>query len=167
MDQTPWWGVPLIAGLFAIGGVVTSQAVAFVLVRRQEYREDRQRWDVNRKELYASFLVASHKMTFALMHNWETSAREETFSEYVDALIFLGEEVRLLASVATKDAAVALYQKTVPIANDPDARRKKNWNDFEDEYLQLVTYFHEAARAELNVPEVPTFARRTGRRTNE
>jgi len=48
-DAAPWWGVPLIAGLFLLAGGVIGGLISFFSVRaadrRRAAREDEQRWD--------------------------------------------------------------------------------------------------------------------------
>src|SRR4051794_36137249 len=42
--NTPWWGVPLVAGVFTIFGVLLAQASTYLVDRRKAAREDATRW---------------------------------------------------------------------------------------------------------------------------
>jgi hypothetical protein len=59
MSDVPWWGVPLIAGVFAPGGVVVAQVNAIVMDRLRVRREDARRWHEDRRTVYARYLNAA------------------------------------------------------------------------------------------------------------
>ncbi|WP_161952669.1 hypothetical protein [Actinoplanes sp. TFC3] len=50
---TPWWAIPLVAGLFAFFGVLLAQVVTLWIERGRNRRDDRRRWDQERRTLYA------------------------------------------------------------------------------------------------------------------
>ena len=61
---TPWWGVPVIAGMFTIVGVALAQVSSYLSDRRyasreKEKREDehRARWDPDLRAMCAKFAV--------------------------------------------------------------------------------------------------------------
>jgi hypothetical protein len=61
-DGAPWWGT----ALFTLAGVILG-AVATVFVDYQRgQREERQRWDKERRELYGRYLAS----TYDLAHHW-------------------------------------------------------------------------------------------------
>ena len=44
ISTAPWWAVPLVAGIFGVGGVGITQFGSFHNERRKHEREDRLRW---------------------------------------------------------------------------------------------------------------------------
>lgn len=53
---TPWFYVPVLAGVFAIVGVTIAQLVSYRLFKAKNQRDEQRRWDKDRRETYAKFL---------------------------------------------------------------------------------------------------------------
>lgn len=56
-QTSPWWGVPVVAGFFAIFGVVVSQLVSY----QNEKRKDKRRLETDVRAACARFLAAQRE----------------------------------------------------------------------------------------------------------
>lgn len=61
VTATPWWAAPLVAGTFALIGIVIAQLVALQLERRRHRREDERRLDSALRPAALAYLDALQK----------------------------------------------------------------------------------------------------------
>lgn len=52
------WGLPLVAGIFTLVGVVVAQIVTIVLDKVRTRREDERRWHADRRRVYVEYFAA-------------------------------------------------------------------------------------------------------------
>lgn len=57
-ETAPWWGIPVLAGGFALAGVLIAQSVALWIDRRKTRREDQRRWDRERQTTYVTYIAS-------------------------------------------------------------------------------------------------------------
>jgi hypothetical protein len=144
MSQAPWWGIPLVAGLFAVGGVAVSQVVTIVLDRKKhrreiakENRENARRWFTDRRYVYAAFIGSMHRSLEYASANWksgdvaskgEPSGWDPLWHEVMNN----AEEVMLIGSFKAAYRANELRLAIVELAE-----RRRNGED-RDTVLDLI-----------------------------
>ncbi|MGC5321718.1 hypothetical protein ACWD8I_27355 [Micromonospora arida] len=134
MSTTPWWAVPLIAGVFAVGGVVMAQLVTIRLDRvkyrrelEREQREESRRWLTERREVYGAFIASMHRSIMHASKNWPELADDLVWEPVWREVMDKAEEVMLIGSFAASYGANELRLKVLHIAErqengeDPDA----------------------------------------------
>ncbi len=154
--SAPWWGVPLLAGIFALVGVLIAQLVAYRLERSRRQREDQrrraeeeQRWDKNLVELYARYLVEIRDFVTAaavahLADKWPDLARlDQTFQEI--RLLTRHQELAQAAFDVQKAALLCLrdVSRSEPV--------NKRWLA---ELSAQGEHFFETCRATLGLPDL-------------
>jgi hypothetical protein len=159
--STPWWGVPVLAGIFALVGVLLAQLVAYQLEQSRRQREDQrrradeeQRWDKNLVELYARYLVEIRDFVTAaglahLTGKWPDLARlDQTFQEI--RLLVRHQELAQAAFDVQKAAMLCMADvlKSQPV--------KQRWLE---ELPAQGERFFETCRATLGLPELELHSR--------
>jgi len=96
--------VPLLSGLFVLVGVGFAQVVTIWTHRRSGMRADVQRWDQERRLLYAEVvrLARDVEAAWSALH---LGAPDATYEEAARALRLAGDQVELLGSERVVDAA--------------------------------------------------------------
>jgi hypothetical protein len=109
VSQIPWWGLPLIAAVFALVGAATALIVSartdYLLRRRQRER----RWYTERKEAYVELLAVFERDFYRLRSAFETGEKPVAALAYVDEAGPALMQVRLLASGPVRSAALAVH----------------------------------------------------------
>ncbi|MGX6606867.1 hypothetical protein ACWKSP_32785 [Micromonosporaceae bacterium Da 78-11] len=109
MSQIPWWGLPLIAVVFALLGAATAQ---FVTARNDYLRSRRRRtkrWYTERRDAYVELLAVFERDTYRLRAASEAGENPPTALTYVDEVGPALMQVRLLASGPVRSAALAVH----------------------------------------------------------
>ncbi|MEU7800584.1 hypothetical protein AB0B10_15055 [Micromonospora arborensis] len=104
---SPWWGIPLLSGALAFVGILLAQSITLHLERRRLTRDDRQRWDTERRRVYVAFLetVWTEQRRSVKLH---TSGKElEWDSKTIHGFL----ELSMLASQPVENAALELIEK--------------------------------------------------------
>jgi hypothetical protein len=152
-QTAPWWGVPLIAGLFTIIGVLTAQSVSWTLDRRKASRESAQRWLTDRRQLYAKFLLAAGKAKALAWVNWVNGFEDDEFREALEECLRLRQEIRLVSSSKVRRAAWDMHQHLGDLPRDPKSDKEQaeiKRDEWTNKFLQLDSDFVTAARADLD-----------------
>ncbi len=109
MSQIPWWGLPLIAVVFALIGAATAQFVTvrndYVLHRRRRTR----RWYEERKAAYVDLLAVFERDIYLLRAASDAGQTPAPALSYVDEVGPALMRVRLLASGPVRSAALAVH----------------------------------------------------------
>ncbi|MCZ7438834.1 hypothetical protein O7598_20645 [Micromonospora sp. WMMC241] len=154
-SQPPWWAVPVVAGIFAVGGVTVSQLVTMFLDARRARREDSVRWHAERRRIYALFAakIGRHIVHFSL--KWDD--HQTTWTDLADAIEEIDAvrvEVDLIGSKPVRDAADMLWEGLAKggdyLLSEDDAS-ELTVDEFLRDTRALLKDFVEAARAELGV----------------
>lgn len=151
-------GVPLIAGAFALGGVVLAQANAIVMDRVRVRREDARRWHDDRRAVYARYLNAADTAVRQIVSGRVDGDRPDADADQwrvavARVLEELGDvrtEIQLVASVAVFEAARELLAQTHGLASAAErdlAERAQAERVVADKRREFLT----AARLELGV----------------
>lgn len=161
MSQIPWWGLPLIAVVFALVGAATAQFVTarndYLMSRRRRTR----RWYEERKAAYVELLAVFERDTYRLRAASEAGENPPTALTYVDEVGPALMRVRLLASGPVRSAALAVHlllQKLHGDMNPSSVRGVQPETHFRELLTQvpLVMQQLEAAiRDELGIDSTP------------
>ncbi len=166
--------VALVAGLFALGGVVLGGLINWLVLWRQRVAEDRRRWLSDRRTLYANYLGIASSMLQEIdslavfLRHWPADPMpsdedrvlvKDGLTDYFVA--WDGEvqpalgEVQLLASEKVADLAdrvsTALIELTFYLeTEDAFTEYYPTWFQSKD----LVDLLRDAMRKELGLPEL-------------
>jgi hypothetical protein len=109
VSEIPWWGLPLIAAVFALAGAATAQLVTM----RNEYgrrQKDRTaRWYEERESAYVGLLAAFERTLVRLRTGFAAGITEPDPMLYLDEVGSALMRVRLLASGPVRSAALAVH----------------------------------------------------------
>jgi hypothetical protein len=109
VSDIPWWGLPLVAAVFALLGAVTAQLVTI----RNEYGRRRAakgaRWYEERKSAYVGLLAAFDRTILRLRTGFAAGVTEPDPMRYSDEVGSALMQVRLLASAPVRSAALAVH----------------------------------------------------------
>ena len=109
MSDIPWWGLPLIALVFALAGAVTTQLVTarndYLISRRRRTK----RWYEERKAAYVGLLAVFERDTYRLRTAYDSGEKPISGLTYVDEVGPALMQVRLLASGPVRSAALAVH----------------------------------------------------------
>ena len=109
MSGIPWWGLPLIAALFALAGA----AAALFAGARNDYLRSRRkrtrRWYEERRTAYVQLLAVFERDTFRLRAASDAGDKPAPALTYVDEVGPALMLVRLLASGPVRSAALAVH----------------------------------------------------------
>jgi hypothetical protein len=150
----PWWGVPLIAGLFTILGVGAAQVVAWTMDKRKARREDERRWLQDRRQVYAAFLNAATKVHMALGRSRHEGQQQESSVDLLNDINFCRQEVWLIATREVGDAADEVFGHLVKARKAFEAdRTSEEWRTLARAFQEKRRRFISTSRTELGVSE--------------
>ena len=161
MSQIPWWGLPLIAAVFALVGA----AVALLATARSNYLRSRskrtRRWYAERKAAYVELMAQFERVFYRLRATYATGDKEP------DALVYLDEvgpalmQVRLLASGPVRSAALAVHLLLEQLhgglkpATVPGVEPEKHVRELLVQVPLVMQQFEAAIREELGISTSP------------
>lgn len=161
MSQIPWWGLPLIAAVFALVGA----AVALLATARSNYLRSRskrtRRWYAERKAAYVELMAQFERVFYRLRATYATGDKEP------DALVYLDEvgpalmQVRLLASGPVRSAALAVHLLLEQLhgglkpAMVPGVEPEKHVRELLVQVPLVMQQFEAAIREELGISASP------------
>nr|WP_296066944.1 hypothetical protein [uncultured Actinoplanes sp.] len=109
MSGIPWWGLPLIAAVFALAGA----AATLLLGARNDYLSSRRkrtrRWYEERRTAYVQLLAVFERDTYRLRAAFDAGDKAAPALTYVDEVGPALMLVRLLASGPVRSAALAVH----------------------------------------------------------
>jgi hypothetical protein len=109
VSQIPWWGLPLIAAVFALAGAATALLVS----ARNDYLSSRRkrtrRWYEERRAAYVQLLAVFERDTYRLRAAFDAGDKPAPALAYVDEVGPALMLVRLLASGPVRSAALAVH----------------------------------------------------------
>lgn len=161
MSEIPWWGLPLIALVFALLGAVTAQVVAarnnYVLSRRKRTK----RWYDERKAAYVGLLAVFERDTYRLRTAYDAGEKPISGLAYVDEVGPALMQVRLLASGPVRSAALAVHvllQKLHGEMNPaavPGVQPETHFRELLTQVPLVLQQFEAAIREELDIQSAP------------
>ncbi|MGK5678189.1 hypothetical protein [Actinoplanes sp. URMC 104] len=109
MSEIPWWGLPLVAAVFALAG---AAAVQFASARNDylsSRRKRTRRWYEERKAAYVALLAVFERDTYRLRAAYDAGEKPVPALVYLDDVAPALMRVRLLASGPVRSAALAVH----------------------------------------------------------
>ncbi|MEV6495034.1 hypothetical protein AB0M20_41395 [Actinoplanes sp. NPDC051633] len=156
MSQIPWWGLPLIAAVFALAGA----GVAILVSARNDYARSRarrtKRWYAERKDAYVQLMAVFERVAYGLRVN-----------QSGDPLIYLDQvgpalaQVRLLASGPVRSAALAVHLLLEKLhtsggpAPVPGVEPQKHFRELLAQVPLVMQELEVAVREELGIDASP------------
>jgi hypothetical protein len=109
VSEIPWWGLPLVAAVFAIAGAATAQLVTARNNYLSRRRRRTKRWYQERKAAYVELLAVFERNFYRLRSAFEAGEKPAAALAYVDEAAPALMQVRLLASGPVRSAALAVH----------------------------------------------------------
>ncbi|MFI5936400.1 hypothetical protein [Actinoplanes sp. NPDC051494] len=109
MSEIPWWGLPLVAIVFALLGA----GVALLVSARDNYARSRakrtKRWYSERRDAYVALLTEFERATYRLRAALDAGQPLPSHFTYLDDAGPAVMQVRLLATGQVRSAALAVH----------------------------------------------------------
>ena len=109
MSEIPWWGLPLVAAVFALVGA----GVAVLVSARTNYARSRakrtKRWYSERRDAYVALLTEFERATYRLRAALDSGQPMPSHFTYLDDAGPAVMQVRLLATGPVRSAALAVH----------------------------------------------------------
>ncbi|WP_430783506.1 hypothetical protein [Actinoplanes sp. G11-F43] len=161
VSQIPWWGLPLVAVVFALAGAGVAHLVAARnndLLHRS--RRDRQ-WYEERKEAYCRLLAAFEHATHRLRVTFDAGEKPPTALNYVDQIGPALMPVRLLASGPVRSAALAVHLQLERLHGEMNpagvvgVQPQTHFRELLAQVPLVMQQFEAAVRDELGIVDTP------------
>lgn len=152
MTQYPWWGVPLVTGVFALAGVFLAQFVTMRINNQKVSRDIDMQWNSEKRRIYSEFLAECSQALLIL-----TASRRrdrKNLPQIIDPLklSLLVYEMQLIASRQLSIHATKLSQETqllIEAAKSPEPVDDETYTALRQAAINASTRFIECARREL------------------
>jgi hypothetical protein len=170
VSQIPWWGLPLIAALFALAGAATAQLVSARTDYLMRQRRRTKRWYVERKAAYVELLAVFERDVYRLRAAFEAGDKPLPGLAYVDEVGPALMQVRLLATGPVRSAAIAVHlllQKLHGEMNPsavPGVRPETHFRELLAQVPLVMQQFEAEIRVELGIETDPPQSLNGGRR---
>jgi hypothetical protein len=157
VSQIPWWGLPLIAAVFALLGA----AVTLIVTARNRYLRDRsrrtRRWYDERKSAYVDLMAVFERVYYRLRATYDAGDKEPDPLVYLDEVGPALMQVRLLASGPVRSAALAVHKLIEQLhggvrpASVPGVEPEKHRRELLIQVPLVMQQFEAAIREELSI----------------
>jgi hypothetical protein len=161
VSQIPWWGLPLIAAVFALlGAAVTLIVTARDRSLRNRVRRTR-RWYDERKQAYIDLMGVFERVYYRLRATYEAGDKEPDPLVYLDEVGPALMQVRLLASGPVRSAALAVHKLMEQLhggtrpATVPGVEPEKHRRELLVQVPLVMQQFEAAVREELSITTTP------------
>ena len=157
MSGIPWWGLPLIAAVFALAGAGLAQLVTARDELLRSRRKRTRRWYEERRAAYVQLLAVFERDTSRLRAAFDAGEKPVSAVVYVDEVGPSLMLVRLLASGPVRSAALAVHmllQKLHGEMNPAAVSGVQPQTHFRELLVQVplvVQQFEAAIREELGI----------------
>jgi hypothetical protein len=161
VSQIPWWGLPLVAAVFALVGA----AVALLATTRNDYlwsrRRRTRRWYAERKAAYVELMARFERVYYQVRTRYATGDREPDPLAYLDEVGPALMQVRLLASGPVRSAALAVHLLLEQLhggakrASVPGVEPEKHVRELLVQVPLVMQQFEAAIREELGITATP------------
>lgn len=161
MSSIPWWGLPLIAAVFALVGAAVAQFVTFRDHRLQRRVRRTRRWYDERKAAYVTLMAAFERALYRLRATYAAGDREPDPLVYLDDVGPALMQVRLLASGPVRSAAMAVHLLLEQLhgglkpARVPGVEPEKHARELLAQVPLVMQQFEAAIRDELHISTNP------------
>ncbi|BCJ55296.1 hypothetical protein Asp14428_67710 [Actinoplanes sp. NBRC 14428] len=164
MSEIPWWGLPLIAVVFALVGA----GVTLLVSSRDNYLRSRakrtRRWYAERRDAYVALLAQFERATYRLRAALDSGQPMPGPFTYLDEVGPALMQVRLLASGQVRSAALAVHllleklygsRPTPPPGVDPAKSVREMLGHVPLVMQQLEAAIREELGIEVTPPPMP------------
>jgi hypothetical protein len=161
VSEIPWWGLPLVAAVFALVGA----AVALLVTARNDYSRNRvrktRRWYAERKAAYIELMAVFERVVYRLRAGYAAGGRDPDPLVYLDEVGPALAQVRLLASGPVRSAALAVHllleklHTTGGPATVPGVEPQKHFRELLTQVPLVMQHFEAAVREELDIRSSP------------
>jgi hypothetical protein len=161
VSQIPWWGLPLVAVVFALTGAV----VAHLVLARNSHLLDRARrdrqWYEERKEAYCRLMAAFDHATHELRVTFDAGGKPPAAITYLDQVGPALMPVRLLASGPVRSAALAVHLQLEHLHGDMNpagvvgVQPQTHFRELLAQVPLVMQQFEAAVRDELGIVDTP------------
>jgi hypothetical protein len=161
VSEIPWWGLPLVAVVFALAGA----AVAQLVTARNDHARNRvrrtRRWYAERKDAYVQLLAVFERVVYRLRAGYAAGGREPDPLVYLDEVGPALARVRLLASGPVRSSALAVHllleklHTTGGPAPVPGVEPQKHFRELLAQVPLVMQEFEVAVREELEIRTSP------------
>ena len=162
VSAIPWWGLPLIAAVFAFLGAAVAQFVTIRDNRLQRRGRRTRRWYEERKAAYVALMAAFERVLYRLRAAYAAGERAPDPLAYLDDVGPALMQVRLLASGPVRSAALAvhllleqLHGGLKPQNQVPGVEPEKHVRELLAQVPLVMQQFEAAIRDELQINTSP------------
>lgn len=156
MAETPWWALPVVAAVFALGGCLATLAVTANVERARRVQAHGELWYTDRLAAYVALLAAFQRSVARLRRGFADGVLPPDVLHYLDEVGTALMQVRLLASLPVRNSALAAHR----LIEDLHGRRADPATavSADPEFLDRLAHvplamqaFEAAVRAELGI----------------
>jgi hypothetical protein len=160
VSEIPWWGLPLVAAVFALLGA----AVAVLVIARNNHVRGRvrktRRWYSERKDAYVSLLAVFERDIYRLRSGYAAGVQKPDVLAYLDEVGPAVMQVRLLASGPVRSAALSVHKVLEQLHSPgpepvPGAETPVPFLELLGHVPLLMQEFEVAIREELEIDQTP------------
>ena len=151
--EAPWWGNPIVAGVFAFFGVLLAQGVGLYSARRAERIADQKRWHDDRRKVYVDFLGVVREIQHTDDLPRDADAQKE-FAGIFERCDRLYLEVELLGAQSTVQKAHDVYEHAMNLWLLPE-KLKQHEGVLRDALSESQILLTEQIRIELGIVKAP------------
>jgi hypothetical protein len=161
VSAIPWWGLPLIAAVFAVVGAAVAQFVTIRDNRLQRRVRRTRRWYEERKAAYVELLAVFERDVYRLRAAFEAGDKPAPALTYIDEVGPALMQVRLLATGPVRSAALAVHlllQKLHGEMNPsavPGVRPETHFRELLAQVPLVMQQFEAEIREELGIDTHP------------
>jgi len=161
VSQIPWWGLPLVAAVFALVGA----GVTLLVAARDRYLRNRvrktRRWYTERMAAYVELMAVFERVFYRLRARYAGGDPEPDPLRYLDEVGPALMQVRLLASGPVRSAALAVHLLLEQLhgglkpASVPGVEPEKHMRELLVQVPLVMQQFEAAIREELDINPSP------------
>jgi len=156
VSEIPWWGLPLVAAVFALVGA----GVTVLVIARNNYVRGRvrktRRWYSERKDAYVALLAVFERDIYRLRSGYAAGTKKPDVLAYLDEVAPALMQVRLLASGPVRSAALAVHKVLEQLHGPgPEADTTAPFLELLGHVPLLMQEFEVAIREELEIEPTP------------
>ncbi|WP_229069635.1 hypothetical protein [Actinoplanes sp. DH11] len=161
MSQIPWWGLPLVAVVFALAGAGAAHLAAARTDNLLNRRRRTRAWYDERRTAYVQLLAAFERATYRLRSAYDAGDKVPDPLTYMDQIGPALMSVRLLASGPVRSAALAvhlqlerLHEQMNP-AGVVGVEPRTHFRELLTQVPLVMQQFEAAIRDELEITDMP------------
>jgi hypothetical protein len=170
VSEIPWWGLPLIAALFALAGAATAQLVSARTDYLMRRRSRTKRWYSERKAAYVELLAVFERDVYRLRAAFEAGDKLAPALTYIDEVAPALMQVRLLATGSVRSAAIAVHLLLQKLHGEMNpaavsgVRPETHFRELLAQVPLVMQQFEAEIREELGIETDPPQSLNGGRR---